>query len=62
VRDYLVKSGVGADSVLVKGIGKTQPIDSNDTAAGRQMNRRVELVVSGDTIGGGLISPTPAAD
>jgi len=61
VRDYLVKSGVGADSVLARGFGKTQPIDSNDTAAGRQMNRRVELVVSGDSIGGALISPTPAA-
>jgi outer membrane protein OmpA-like peptidoglycan-associated protein len=61
VRDYLVKSGVGADFVLAKGFGKTQPVDSDDTAAGRQMNRRVELVVSGDSIVGALISPTPAA-
>jgi len=33
------------------GFGKTQPIASNDTADGRQQNRRVELVVSGEVIG-----------
>jgi len=50
VRDYLVAQGVAANSVTAKGFGKTQPIDTNDTAAGRQINRRVELVVSGEAI------------
>ena len=34
-----------------QGFGKTQPVASNDTAEGRQQNRRVELVVSGEVIG-----------
>jgi outer membrane protein OmpA-like peptidoglycan-associated protein len=51
VRDYLVKQGVETSSVTSRGFGKTQPVASNDTAAGRQENRRVELVVSGEIIG-----------
>lgn len=51
VRDYLVKEGVGTNSVTAKGYGNTLPVASNDNASGRQMNRRVELVVSGDAIG-----------
>lgn len=51
VRDYLVQEGVATGSLVAIGFGETQPIGSNDTAAGRQMNRRVELVVSGDAIG-----------
>jgi outer membrane protein OmpA-like peptidoglycan-associated protein len=51
VRDYLVQQGMAGSSVSSKGFGKTQPIASNDTAAGRQQNRRVELVISGDIIG-----------
>ncbi len=51
VRDYLVAQGVATNSVTAKGFGKTQPMATNDTAAGRQTNRRVELVVSGDAIG-----------
>src|SRR6202162_513130 len=43
VRDYLVAQGVPATSVTAKGFGKTTPVASNDTAAGRQQNRRVEL-------------------
>jgi len=57
VRDYLVEQGVGATSVSAKGFGNTLPVASNDNASGRQMNRRVELVVSGDAIG----SPAGAA-
>jgi len=51
VRDYLVQQGVSADSVTASGFGNTQPVASNDDAAGRQQNRRVELVVSGEVIG-----------
>lgn len=50
VRDYLVGQGITSDSVTAKGFGKTRPVASNDTAEGRQSNRRVELVVSGDAI------------
>lgn len=50
VRDYLATQGVPPDSVTCKGFGKTNPVASNDTYKGRQQNRRVELVVSGDAI------------
>jgi outer membrane protein OmpA-like peptidoglycan-associated protein len=51
VRNYLVAQGVSSDSITGHGFGKTQPVASNDSAAGRQLNRRVELVVSGKAIG-----------
>jgi outer membrane protein OmpA-like peptidoglycan-associated protein len=51
VRDYLVQQGVLRDSVTARGFGNTSAVASNDNAAGRQQNRRVELVVSGDAIG-----------
>jgi outer membrane protein OmpA-like peptidoglycan-associated protein len=51
VRDYLTQQGMQQGSVSTKGFGKTQPIATNDTAAGRQQNRRVELVISGEVIG-----------
>jgi outer membrane protein OmpA-like peptidoglycan-associated protein len=54
VRNYLVAQGVSLDSITGRGYGKTQPVASNATAAGRQLNRRVELVVSGEVIGTGL--------
>lgn len=53
VRDYLVEQGIPSGSISAHGFGKTQPVASNDNAAGRQQNRRVELVVSGDAIGKG---------
>ena len=40
-----------SDAVTAMGFGKTRPVSDNNTAAGRQQNRRVELVVSGDPIG-----------
>src|SRR6267142_2167836 len=46
VRDFLVSQGVSSNLVTAKGFGKAQPVASNDTAAGRQRNRRVEMVVS----------------
>jgi outer membrane protein OmpA-like peptidoglycan-associated protein len=51
VRDYLVEQGVGTASLTAKGFGNASPVASNDNASGRQENRRVELVVSGDAIG-----------
>ena len=51
VRDYLAKENIPAASMTSQGFGKTQPVASNDTAEGRQQNRRVELVVSGEVIG-----------
>ncbi len=51
VRDYLVRQGVATNSVTARGFGNTLAVASNDNAAGRQQNRRVELLVSGDAIG-----------
>lgn len=51
VRDYLVQEGVAAASVSAKGFGSTLPVASNESSTGRQQNRRVELLVSGDSIG-----------
>ncbi len=56
VRDYMVSQGIPAAMTSERGFGKTQPVDSNDTAAGRQHNRRVELLVSGDVIGTKVIA------
>ena len=57
VRDFLVQQGVPGSSVTARGFGKTQPVASNDTPEGRQRNRRVELVVSGEAIGSSATSP-----
>jgi outer membrane protein OmpA-like peptidoglycan-associated protein len=51
VQQYLVQQGLAQDNVAAKGFGKDDPVASNDTASGRQLNRRVELVVSGEIIG-----------
>ncbi len=51
VRDYLVQQGVATGSVSSRGFGNTLPVASNDNSAGRQQNRRVELLVSGEAIG-----------
>jgi len=58
VRDYLVESGVNSNAVTAHGFGNTQPVATNDTATGRQQNRRVELVVSGDIIGSSINTTT----
>jgi len=47
VRKYLVEQGIAADSIVSRGLGETQPVADNMSAAGRQVNRRVELVVNG---------------
>ena len=51
VRDYLIHEGINSSSIAARGFGEDQAIATNDTAAGRQENRRVEMVVSGDAIG-----------
>jgi outer membrane protein OmpA-like peptidoglycan-associated protein len=53
VKDYLTESGVPAAAIDARGFGKAKPIASNDTAEGRQQNRRVDIVVSGDAIASG---------
>jgi outer membrane protein OmpA-like peptidoglycan-associated protein len=55
VRAYLIQQGIPPSSITAIGYGESQPVASNDVAAGRQQNRRVELVVSGESIG----HPTP---
>jgi outer membrane protein OmpA-like peptidoglycan-associated protein len=51
VRDYLVEQGVATASVSAKGFGNTLPVATNANSTGRQQNRRVELLVSGEAIG-----------
>jgi outer membrane protein OmpA-like peptidoglycan-associated protein len=47
VRSYLTQEGVKSEKITaVRGFGKTQPVTTNDTAEGRQMNRRVEIVIA----------------
>jgi outer membrane protein OmpA-like peptidoglycan-associated protein len=60
VRDYLAKEGIPSGSMTAHGFGRMQPVASNDTAEGRQLNRRVELVVSGEVIGN-TVGSGPAA-
>jgi outer membrane protein OmpA-like peptidoglycan-associated protein len=57
VQDFLVQQGVAAASVSAIGFGKTEPVASNDTSEGRQLNRRVELVVNGADIGSTAVTP-----
>lgn len=59
VRDFLVQQGVPMTNIAAVGLGKSGPVASNDTAAGRQQNRRVELVVSGDVIGAQIGDASP---
>ncbi len=51
VRSYLVQQGVAESTIIARGLGKSEPVADNGTAAGRQKNRRVELIVSGEVIG-----------
>jgi outer membrane protein OmpA-like peptidoglycan-associated protein len=46
VRDFLLQNGVNAAQMSTRGYGKASPVASNDTAEGRQQNRRVELIIS----------------
>lgn len=64
VRTYLTQQGVPESSTTARGFGKSHPIASNDTSDGRQQNRRVELIVSGEVIGTKIVSLSlqPVAD
>ena len=48
---FLAAQGLPQERVTARGYGPDHPVGSNDTREGRQQNRRVELVVSGDIIG-----------
>jgi outer membrane protein OmpA-like peptidoglycan-associated protein len=51
VRDYLMNQGLNSQNMTSVGYGENYPVAPNDTAGGRKLNRRVELVVSGEVIG-----------
>lgn len=51
VREFLVQQGLAADAVTAVGLGKAEPVADNTTNEGRQKNRRVEIIVSGEVIG-----------
>lgn len=51
VQTYLLQQKISPSAVDTEGFGESHPVATNDTAAGRQQNRRVELVVTGESIG-----------
>jgi flagellar motor protein MotB len=51
VRDVLIQDGLPTSAVIARGLGDSRPLTSNATAAGREQNRRIEIVVSGNSIG-----------
>jgi outer membrane protein OmpA-like peptidoglycan-associated protein len=57
VRDYLHSQGVADTALMARGLGKDNPVADNGSASGRQQNRRVEVVVSGEVIGIAIVSP-----
>ncbi len=57
VRAFLAGQGMPMGALSAKGLGETQPVASNDSAAGRQQNRRVEIVISGEVIGAAIGVP-----
>jgi outer membrane protein OmpA-like peptidoglycan-associated protein len=54
VRMALLGMGIANERIVARGYGDSYPVAGNDTAAGRQLNRRVEIVISDD---GGKIAP-----
>jgi outer membrane protein OmpA-like peptidoglycan-associated protein len=61
VRDYLVDAGVPISNVIARGFGKTRPVADNTSGEGRKLNRRVEMIVSGDVIGNVMGGSTGSA-
>src|SRR5437016_904205 len=64
VRDFLVQQGVKSTDIQSRGFGMDQPVATNATATGRQLNRRVDLVVTGQAIGttAGIANPSQPAN
>ena len=60
VRDFLLSQGLNTNSMTAVGYGENYPVAANTTSAGRQQNRRVELVVSGEVIGVKIGTPPSA--
>lgn len=54
VRQFLISQGLSPDTITTKGLGQENPVADNSTAAGRKLNRRVEIIVSGEVIGAKL--------
>jgi outer membrane protein OmpA-like peptidoglycan-associated protein len=54
VREFLMSQGMSPDTITAKGMGQDDPVADNSTAAGRKLNRRVEIIVSGEVIGAKL--------
>lgn len=48
VQQYLINRGIAADRLTAQGFGPNQPIATNDTAAGRALNRRIEIQLIGE--------------
>jgi flagellar motor protein MotB len=51
VRAALMRNGLPAEAISVRSIGESRPIATSATPAGRELNRRVEIAISGDMIG-----------
>ncbi|MBI3620864.1 MAG: OmpA family protein [Nitrospirae bacterium] len=62
VRNALIDNGISPDMISAVGFGKTKPVASNDTAAGRQQNRRVEVVVLNPTATAPSGESTPSSE
>ncbi len=62
VQTYLAAQGIPTDSMTAAGLGPADPVADNNTAAGRQKNRRVEIVISGQVIGTKIGSSAPGAN
>jgi outer membrane protein OmpA-like peptidoglycan-associated protein len=50
VRDALTRMGIANDRIATKGFGENSPVADNDTATGRQQNRRVEVVILNEDV------------